>query len=126
MKRTFIALTLIAACLFLCIFNSYTVEKNCNKVLDILRQLSSATATEDFAALSTLIDGLEKEWNGIRSAFSTSLETELIEDVHMNILTLREYIEETNPGLFLVKIKECELHLEHISQWHKITWDKIL
>ncbi len=126
MKRTFIALTLIAICLFLCIINSYTVEKNCNRVLDILNQLSNAAEAEDIAAMTALIDSLEKEWSSIRSIFSTSLETELTEDVHINIMTLREYIEENNPGLFLVKIKECELYLEHISQWHKITLDKIL
>ncbi len=126
MKRIFVALILIAFALSFCFLSDYTVEKGSDKILLHLQQIRQAIEEDNRNQLTAMTESLEKEWESIHDVFGTTLENTLIEDLNTDILSLGEYIRHEYFSLALIKIRESEIYLKFLRQWHKVTADKLL
>ena len=99
MKRIYLALTFLALCIGLCIFEQYTVENTYNRTSEYIEQAIEYTDKEDYQSAKAECKKLTDFWNKRYPYLSAMIEHGTLDDAGITIYSLEEMAQEKSEDL---------------------------
>lgn len=126
MKRLYVAFTLIAVSLAICIFSSVKVERDAVSMQQHLSVIATEIKNRNKASVSKLLDEAEKKWNKTETLYSFIVDADKIEEMSIGFSMIRAHLKDGNTEHALERLRECELLLGEISENEKLNIKNIM
>ncbi|MBE6773903.1 MAG: DUF4363 family protein [Ruminococcaceae bacterium] len=126
MKRLYVAFTLIALSLTLCLLSNSKVEKSATEMQKQLTVIGDEIKKEQSSNVKQLLDEAEKSWERTEKLYSFIVDADKIEEMNIGFMMIKRHLEDGNKEHALERLHECELMLSEISENEKLNVKNIL
>ena len=126
MKRLYIALSLIAIAVFICIFSSNAVEKNSSHMRDELERIGTLIYEGKTDEAESSLKKTKETWKKTETLFSFIVDADKIEEMNVGFSMIIAHLKDGNDEHALERLRECELMLDEISENEKLNIKNIM
>lgn len=126
MKRLYVALTLIALSVLICIFSSIKIEENSGLMYKELKDIGEIITSGNNEKALLALEHTETIWNKTESLFSFIIDADKIEEMNVGFAMISAHLKDNNTEHALERLRECEFMLEEISDDEKLDIKNIM
>ena len=126
MKRLYIAISLIAAAVFICAFSSRTVEKSASQMQRELEAIGSLIYEDKTGEAERSLEKTKQTWKKSETLFSFIVDADKIEEMSVGFSMIIAHLKDGNKEHALERLRECELLLGEITENEKLSVKNIM
>lgn len=126
MKRLYIALVLMAAAVFICIFSNNSVQKSSSQLRDELNTVGSFIIKGETEKAKKSLESAESRHKKAEKLFSFIVDADKIEEMNVCFLMIGAHLDDGNNEHALERLRECVFLLEEISENEKLSIKNIM
>lgn len=126
MKRLVIAVFLLSATLSICFYGTYTVKKECTKMIEILNEASELNLNKiNYKKAENLNFKIKAQWKHSHNALSKLVMHSSLEPVEEDISRLESCITNKDMPEYKKLCADAAEHLRHLMESEKISPENI-
>lgn len=126
MKRLYIALLLIAAAVFICIFSGKAVEKSSSQMRNELEGIGSLIYEGKATEAETALEKTKEAWKRSETLFSFIVDADKIEEMSVGFSMIIAHLKDGNTEHALERLRECVLLLGEITENERLSVKNIM
>ncbi len=126
MKRLYVAFTLIALSLVICLYSNSSVEKSATEIQEQLTLIAAGIKNDDKNSVKALLNEAERTWNKTETLYSFIVDADKIEEMSIGFTMIKRHLEDGNTEHALERLHECVLMLSEIAEDEKLNIKNIM
>lgn len=126
MKRLYIAISLIAAAVFICAFSSRMVEKSASQMQRELEAIGSLIYEDKTGEAERSLEKTKQTWKKSETLFSFIVDADKIEEMSVGFSMIIAHLKDGNKEHALERLRECELLLNEINENERLNIKNIM